>query len=164
MCAVYLQRVWWDEDDQCCGSWINGRGINLLISLDISAQPVPYDLQVVPKEGSPPKLFNRNSKFKKAMKAMLNSIFSGPPLPSGSAVSLKFYVLYPANSRVTYKPDLSNMLKTVEDAATGILYEDDCQICREILIKKQGTRDQWKFRVIYESWDFEPTEWPEDLV
>lgn len=35
-----------------------------------------------------------------------------------------------------FKPDNSNLLKFYEDAGTGILYQDDCQICDESLKKK----------------------------
>jgi len=135
----------------------------VLVSIDISAMPVPYDIQVIKTKGDV-RVYNRNSKFKKALREFIINAFSGEPIPSGGAISLKLYILYPKKTRVTYKPDLSNMLKTIEDAATGVLYADDCQICKEVLIKKQGTLSHWKFRAVYESWDHNEEEWPQDLV
>lgn len=34
-----------------------------------------------------------------------------------------------SNSYFLQRPDLSNLIKFVEDVATGILYQDDCTIC-----------------------------------
>jgi Holliday junction resolvase RusA-like endonuclease len=48
------------------------------------------------------------------------------------------------------RPDLSNLLKFVEDVATGIIYEDDC-IISEVLVKKfyddgNGPRTEFTIR------------------
>ena len=42
----------------------------------------------------------------------------------------------------TVKPDLSNMIKTVEDAANGILYDDDKQIVEVDAAKLYGDEDK----------------------
>lgn len=39
------------------------------------------------------------------------------------------------------KPDLSNVLKLIEDAANGILFNDDSQICITSAVKAYGEHD-----------------------
>jgi Holliday junction resolvase RusA-like endonuclease len=38
----------------------------------------------------------------------------------------------------TKKPDISNMIKAIEDSLNGVIYHDDCQIVEEHLYKKVG--------------------------
>jgi Holliday junction resolvase RusA-like endonuclease len=42
---------------------------------------------------------------------------------------------HPASSWHFQKPDLDNLVKSVKDAMTGIVYEDDSLVCREELLK-----------------------------
>jgi Holliday junction resolvase RusA-like endonuclease len=41
------------------------------------------------------------------------------------------------------KPDLSNILKTIEDALEGIVYENDCQICQYGDLEKIYGKDNY---------------------
>jgi len=133
------------------------------VVIDMCTLPVPYDLNIVSKSGGGNRIFNSNYKFKSYMRDALKNAYKGSPIPLGSQVSLEFYVLFPRHIKVTSKPDLSNMLKTIEDAASGIVYDDDAQLTKELLIAKQGTSSEWKFRVVYQTWDFDETLWPSDL-
>lgn len=44
-----------------------------------------------------------------------------------------------------FKPDLSNLLKFVEDIATGIIYNDDCIIAQVMAKKVYGPEPSTKF-------------------
>lgn len=44
-----------------------------------------------------------------------------------------------------FRPDKSNLLKLIEDAATGILYKDDCLICSETSYKKYSKNPRTEF-------------------
>lgn len=48
------------------------------------------------------------------------------PIPSGSTAKKRASLL---DTYVWKKPDLSNLIKFIEDTATGILYHDDRLIC-----------------------------------
>jgi len=47
----------------------------------------------------------------------------------------------------TVKPDLSNMIKLVEDACNGILYDDDKQIVNLVSTKRYGGDDEISIKV-----------------
>lgn len=58
--------------------------------------------------------------------------FSGPII-----LNVKFFIALPQRHPISlpgsyhpYRPDLSNLIKFIEDAATGILYKDDCIIAQ----------------------------------
>lgn len=40
------------------------------------------------------------------------------------------------------KPDATKLLRGVEDAMTGIVWRDDCQVVRQYVHKQYGARDQ----------------------
>src|SRR5271157_3902956 len=71
-----------------------------------------------------------------ALEAVIAASAEAPVAPKGVAVSLGviFYFLKPqsAKKRIhhTVKPDLSKLVRAIEDSGTGILWHDDCQICR----------------------------------
>ena len=47
----------------------------------------------------------------------------------------------------TQKPDASNLLKIVEDAANGVLYHDDCQIVCAMVFKEWSATPRTEVRV-----------------
>lgn len=56
----------------------------------------------------------------------------------------------------TKKPDADNVLKAVKDAAKGVLWLDDCQVCRETCVKLIGAQGEAPFveirvRALHES-------------
>jgi Holliday junction resolvase RusA-like endonuclease len=63
---------------------------------------------------------------------------AGVPL----AMTVTFYMTRPKSAKKrlypTVKPDCSNLIKTVEDAANGRLYHDDAQIIRLLIRKEYG--------------------------
>lgn len=71
-------------------------------------------------------------------------MFTGPLRMSfifyfGRKKSKKFYH--------TYIPDLSNLIKMVEDIGTGILYEDDCLIAEISAVKCYSTYSRTEFTI-----------------
>ena len=71
-----------------------------------------------------------------------------PPMFEGPIkMTLKFYMKRPKSVPLkkrkypTVKPDLSNMIKTVEDAGNGILYDDDKQIIGLRVSKRYADED-----------------------
>lgn len=53
----------------------------------------------------------------------------------------KFYVQLPRTVKRSYptvKPDLTKLLRPVEDALTGVVYRDDCQIIKTTMEKHYG--------------------------
>jgi Holliday junction resolvase RusA-like endonuclease len=49
---------------------------------------------------------------------------------------------------VLKKPDVSNLVKLIEDAATGILYSDDCLIVSELPVKIYSRNPRTEFRIV----------------
>ena len=77
-----------------------------------------------------------------------------PPAPVEGplAMTLSFELLRPksAPKRVqypTHKPDLSNLLKAIEDALTGVVYRDDSQIVSLTVTKRFGLAPGVEVRV-----------------
>jgi len=70
--------------------------------------------------------------------------FDGPPLEGPVCISLTFYLPRPKSAprRVVHpatRPDLSKLVRSVEDALTGIVYRDDAQIMSLTAIKAFAT-------------------------
>lgn len=75
-------------------------------------------------------------------------LFKGPlvvhmffyfPVPQSYSKKKKQSLIHELHA---FKPDLSNLVKFVEDAATGILYKDDCQISRIAAYKRYAEEPQ----------------------
>lgn len=69
-------------------------------------------------------------------------------------VDFRFFFSVPKTSKLAradgyhiYKPDLSNLIKFIEDVATGILYKDDCYIATFSATKKYGHSPRTEFTV-----------------
>ena len=45
------------------------------------------------------------------------------------------------------RPDLSNLIKFIEDVATGILYKDDCIIAELVSYKHYDTNPRTEFMI-----------------
>lgn len=52
------------------------------------------------------------------------------------------------NSFMFYKPDLSNLIKFIEEVATGILYDDDCIIASISAQKRYDTTPRTEFTLV----------------
>ncbi|HSS55517.1 MAG TPA: RusA family crossover junction endodeoxyribonuclease [Gaiellales bacterium] len=80
------------------------------------------------------------------------AVFQGPPLTGPLELSCYFTVARPrghsgkrgllpsAPSYPTTRPDITKLLRAVEDAATGLLWADDAQIVTQSAAKRYGAR------------------------
>ena len=62
----------------------------------------------------------------------------GDPLEGPIQCSFIFYFPKPKSNNTshhTQRPDLSNIVKTIEDACNGVVWKDDCQIVTMCLSK-----------------------------
>lgn len=69
-------------------------------------------------------------------------------------VDFRFFFSVPKTSKTArnkgyhiYKPDLSNLIKFIEDVATGILYKDDCVISTFSATKKYCHSPRTEFTI-----------------
>jgi crossover junction endodeoxyribonuclease RusA len=79
-------------------------------------------------------------------------VYQDPPLTGPLELTCCFTVVRPrghagrrglrpsAPSYPTTRPDLTKLLRAVEDAATGLLWADDAQIVTQTVTKRYGTR------------------------
>lgn len=69
--------------------------------------------------------------YESEIKRIAQGQYREKPLEKALAVELKFYLTRPKSVRRplhTVKPDLSNMVKAIEDACNGVVWKDDSQI------------------------------------
>lgn len=71
--------------------------------------------------------------------------FAGKHVPV--RMTMKFYLEKPASvgkkrNRLVVKPDLSKLIRSTEDALTGIMYADDAQIVEGFFCKDYGTPER----------------------
>jgi Holliday junction resolvase RusA-like endonuclease len=73
---------------------------------------------------------------------LVNQHNNKPPFSGPISLNVRFYLPLPKRYSTTlpgsyhlYRPDLSNLIKLVEDVATGIIYKDDCIIAQIQSIK-----------------------------
>lgn len=76
-------------------------------------------------------------------------LFSGP-----LHVDICFYLPLPKQAKKAknghyhiFKPDLSNLIKFIEDVGTGILYKDDCLISSLSAVKKYSHNPRTEFTI-----------------
>ena len=67
------------------------------------------------------------------------------PIPTANSLKRKEAM---RNSPHIYKPDLSNLIKFIEDIGTGILYKDDCIIYEIISKKMYDTQPRTEFTIL----------------
>lgn len=103
-----------------------------------------YDCQKIDKEHARELLM---------MQHLDEKLYSGPLrlyvdfyMPIASTYSKKKQVSFHGIYHI-FKPDLSNLLKFVEDVATGILFSNDCLIAEVITTKKHDNEPRTIFRV-----------------
>lgn len=94
-----------------------------------------------------------------ASSAAADAIGDRPPLRGPLAVRFTFYVRRPqghfgkkglkpsAPAHPTVRPDVLKYARLVEDSMTGIVYGDDAQIVRELLVKEYGHPERVEIEV-----------------
>lgn len=86
----------------------------------------------------------KTAEFKKELRVMAEKQFTGEPLDGPLEVTFKFYrpiqksiskkehrLRVNGTHRPIYKPDLSNYVKSAEDALNGVVWKDDQSIVTE---------------------------------
>lgn len=114
----------------------------------IPRQPVPlrrgrvnYQVGVV---------YDDQKEHKNNVRLLLRKQHGSAPMFKGPlklAVTFYFGRLDPQDFYHTYIPDLSNLIKMVEDIGTGILYEDDCLIAEITAVKCYSTSSRTEFTI-----------------
>lgn len=77
--------------------------------------------------------------FEKLISTLAKIQYRGEPLSGPLTLIIVFYLKKPKSVKRDYptvKPDLSNCVKSLEDALNGIAYKDDSQIVELICSKK----------------------------
>ena len=97
--------------------------------------------------------------WKNDVSAAAAAAYSGELLEGPLSVEFTFEVPRPrghfgkrglspsAPAHPTARPDVLNLARAVEDACTGILYRDDSQIVREVLVKRYGEQARLTVRI-----------------
>lgn len=87
----------------------------------------------------------KTAAYEKALKLFLKRAWAGRPILKGALdLHLSFCLMRPKSvpfkkrPSPTVKPDVDNLAKAVLDAANGILWVDDAQICR-LTVEKSYT-------------------------
>jgi Holliday junction resolvase RusA-like endonuclease len=99
-------------------------------------------------------VFDSQKEIKLVMGITIRKQHENLPMFTGPLQAvMRFYMKPPKRNRCfsgrwhTIRPDLSNMLKMIEDVAQGIAYEDDKSICREFIEKKWDINPRVEFIV-----------------
>jgi Holliday junction resolvase RusA-like endonuclease len=77
----------------------------------------------------------------------LKILYEGP-----LELKITFYMRRPKSAKRSEifhsnRPDISNLLKFIEDVAQGILYKDDCTISRVVMEKIYGSPPRTEFTI-----------------
>lgn len=123
---------------------MNGGAIKVTVPAIPIAQPRPRAVIVGSGPNAKPGMISAKSKhpvnqFKATCRLTAQTAYDGPPLDG--AVSLVVVFVLPRTQDLiwktkamprqwrTKKPDLDNLVKSIKDALTGLLWRDDSQIC-----------------------------------
>jgi len=123
-----------------------------LISIEIEGKPIAWKAARVLKSG---RTYSEHTKRKQGIQWELKSKFDGPLLEGPIHLSLSFYFL-PAKKaskkdkanmlkgliHYTKKPDVSNLVKFIEDCCTQTIWVDDRQIISVTAEKSYDTRER----------------------
>ena len=96
------------------------------------------------------KVYDEQSQYKNSIQLLLLSQRGRAPLFQGPLkISLSFYFMWREGKDFyhTSVPDLSNLIKMVEDIATGILYNDDCIIAEISAVKCYSPSSRTEFTI-----------------
>lgn len=117
----------------------------------------------VPKGWKRPIITTDNKKLKpwrqEVTRAAIDAVTEagGEIIPRGTPVLLRldFYLLRPPSlpkrvTRPTSRPDVSKLLRSVEDSLTGVVYEDDSQITVVRVTKQYGTPERVEITAVAE--------------
>jgi Holliday junction resolvase RusA-like endonuclease len=122
-----------------------------MIVVQIEGRPVPW--QRPRARGK--RFFDAQIEEKNDIRRAIKEVFEGPILRGPLCLTTEFYFKVPKNISkknrfemlsgkipFTKRPDLSNLVKIIEDAANGFLWEDDSQIARLRAEKLYGTEEK----------------------
>jgi Holliday junction resolvase RusA-like endonuclease len=107
------------------------------VKIIIPGDPIPLARPRLGKNG----VYDPQAELKEETYWEIRSLLGNRHLPLMGPLELQivFYMKIPKKNKDIYhikKPDLSNMIKFYEDAATGLLYKDDKQIVKITAEKK----------------------------
>lgn len=102
------------------------------------------------------KTYDPQSKLKKDLQYIIKAQHGGEPLFEGALyLSIRFYLSLPkrkAKNRIYTnhycKPDLSNLIKFIEDLCNKIIYDDDCLISHINAVKSYTHQPRTEFTVV----------------
>ncbi len=133
-----------------------------MILIEIDGRPIPWRAPYVGKRGA----FSTHTVRKQEIQWQMKAIFNQKPLGGPIFLDVKFYFIPPKNTSYVRKkqmlngqtkfvkrPDLSNLIKFIEDCGTGILWNDDNQIFRLVAQKLYGTKEKSLLTIREELWN-----------
>ena len=109
------------------------------VSFRIPGKPAP---QPRPRKGKHGNFYSNSPKsaeWKDLIRLFSKKYYQKPPWPGPVGMQLDFEMPIPKAVKdqhwVAKKPDIDNLAKAVMDALSGLIYEDDAQICALVVIK-----------------------------
>lgn len=109
---------------------------------------ITFNFPIEPVAKGRPRIWNgravtppKTREFEKTVKALARSQYKGEPLDGPLRMVVVFMLKKPKTVKREYptvKPDLSNLVKSLEDALNGIAYVDDSLIIETLSSKKYG--------------------------
>jgi Holliday junction resolvase RusA-like endonuclease len=101
-----------------------------MITLTLPVVPIAKERARFTRDGrayTPPK----TRRYEREVQWHARALYRGAPLTGELRLTARFYFARPKSSKRTahtVKPDLSNLLKALEDSLNGITWADDCQV------------------------------------